>query len=211
MQPYTKTNWVNDETLLSANNMNKIENQLETLTTNAINEAEDMGDLEDLDTTDKTSLVNAINEVAGNSGIKILTENPVVLSDLETGVYILHNISQIKYKSTSSTVYNTGAGTSDVILNVIRYNNYKYGFYYDRQSNLIYLDSNNTSWSSTALKNFVYTYEVITKTNTTSYTPTQQYHPATKGYVDTAIANEIGNINTVLATLTTPSNNGGGA
>lgn len=42
---------------------------------------------------------------------------------------------------------------------------------------------------------------VLTKTNTTSYTPTSDYHPATKKYVD----DQVGNINTVLATLTTVS------
>ena len=42
---------------------------------------------------------------------------------------------------------------------------------------------------------------VLTKTNTTSYTPTKDYHPATKKYVD----DQVGNINTVLATLTTVS------
>lgn len=42
---------------------------------------------------------------------------------------------------------------------------------------------------------------VLTKTNTTSYTPTSDYHPATKKYVD----DQVGNINTILATLTTVS------
>ena len=43
--------------------------------------------------------------------------------------------------------------------------------------------------------------KVLTKTNTSSYTPTADYHPATKKYVD----DQVGNINTVLATLTTVS------
>lgn len=36
MQSYTKTNWVNDETYLNQENMNKIENQLETVTNELI-------------------------------------------------------------------------------------------------------------------------------------------------------------------------------
>lgn len=40
----------------------------------------------------------------------------------------------------------------------------------------------------------------LSKTNTTSYTPTKDYHPATKKYVD----DQIGDINTILATVTTP-------
>ena len=45
--------------------------------------------------------------------------------------------------------------------------------------------------------------------NTTAYTPTSNYNPATKKYVDDSISTAVGNINTVLATLTTPSGNGG--
>ena len=41
----------------------------------------------------------------------------------------------------------------------------------------------------------------LSTTNTEEYTPTADYHPATKQYVD----NQVGNINTVLATLTTVS------
>lgn len=33
--------------------------------------------------------------------------------------------------------------------------------------------------------------KILTTTNTSSYTPTSQYHPATKGYVDTAISSAI--------------------
>ena len=43
--------------------------------------------------------------------------------------------------------------------------------------------------------------EYLKKTNTTSFTPTGDYNPATKKYVD----DQVGNINTVLATLTTVS------
>lgn len=39
MTPYEKTVWVNDETDLNEDNMNKIEEQLETLTNNAITES----------------------------------------------------------------------------------------------------------------------------------------------------------------------------
>lgn len=39
MTPYNKTEWINDETDLNEENMNKIENQLEILTNNAIEES----------------------------------------------------------------------------------------------------------------------------------------------------------------------------
>lgn len=78
-----------------------------------------------------------------------------------------------------------------------------------------YLYKNNTSISSPGSAfpagkimtesevafDYVYKDSVLTKTNTSSYTPTANYHPATKKYVD----DQVGNINTVLATLTTVS------
>ena len=38
--------------------------------------------------------------------------------------------------------------------------------------------------SQDQLQSYAHTYDVLTKTNTTSYTPTADYHPATKQYVD---------------------------
>lgn len=40
-------------------------------------------------------------------------------------------------------------------------------------------------------------------TNTEEYTPTSDYNPATKKYVDDTVATALGDVNTVLATLTT--------
>ena len=45
MTPYTKTNWVNDETYLNQDNMNKIENQLDTLTDEMIDFEDTIGDI----------------------------------------------------------------------------------------------------------------------------------------------------------------------
>lgn len=244
MQPYTKTNWVNDETNLSANNMNKIENQLETLTTNAISEAEDMGDLEDLDTTDKTSLVNAINEVASNGG----SNSPIYEITLE------HNYTYWD----ENNGYSLSANDKNSMANIIN-DAYEKGFRFinilvnssgsaegitlystsdDRFKNNLQTKSNRLwLFGVSVLNRFVNTgipsikaYQLVlslnwnedianitsgtiygsTKqflpiNNTVSYTPTADYNPATKKYVDDLV----GNINTVLATLTTPSNNGG--
>ena len=41
--------------------------------------------------------------------------------------------------------------------------------------------------------------------NTTSYTPTNNYHPATKKYVDDAISNTVGTIETTLQTINSGS------
>ena len=52
-------------------------------------------------------------------------------------------------------------------------------------------------------------FSVLPVNNTKEFTPTANYHPATKKYVDDSISSAIGSINTILATLTTPSNGGG--
>lgn len=44
---------------------------------------------------------------------------------------------------------------------------------------------------------------VLFKTNTTSYTPTQPYHPSTKKYVDTSIVNLNNDLNETIASLPT--------
>lgn len=46
---------------------------------------------------------------------------------------------------------------------------------------------------------------VLLRNNTLVYTPTGDYNPATKKYVDDSINAIVGSINTVLATLTTPT------
>ena len=49
--------------------------------------------------------------------------------------------------------------------------------------------------SGTSLENLV-----LMKDNTTEFTPTADYHPATKGYVDTKVSTEISNQVTPLNT-----------
>ena len=46
---------------------------------------------------------------------------------------------------------------------------------------------------------------ILGKNNAESFTPTGDYNPATKKYVDDSINAIVGSINTVLATLTTPT------
>ena len=46
---------------------------------------------------------------------------------------------------------------------------------------------------------------ILGKNNTESFIPTGDYNPATKKYVDDSINTIVGSINTVLATLTTPT------
>lgn len=47
--------------------------------------------------------------------------------------------------------------------------------------------------------------DVLTKTNTTPYTPTNDYNPATKKYVDNSISTALGTIETTLQTINSGS------
>ena len=61
---YTKTTWVNNQPpYINADNLNKIENQLETNTNDISTNSSKIGNLSNLNTTEKSNLVGAINEV----------------------------------------------------------------------------------------------------------------------------------------------------
>ena len=154
------------------------------------------GELANLNTEDKSNLVNAINEVA-NKGSKILTESTIEYADLEPGnIYYCPNMIHFDYGYGSVN----SAGLAGSMLYVDKHPSYG--------KRVMFLTGNSTlniitdkSHYSFILSNFVEKYNVLTKTNTTSYTPTSDYNPATKKYVD----DQVGNINTILATLTTVS------
>ena len=66
-------------------------------------------------------------------------------------------------------------------------------------SNTRKLQNGQLVWTQTSLASY----------NRETFIPRNDYDPATKKYVDDSISTAIGNINTVLATLTTPTSNGG--
>lgn len=71
MESYNKTIWENDETYLNEVNMNKIENQLEVLTNNAINEGKKgyvtNDELNNKDYASKSYVEETINEIIGSA------------------------------------------------------------------------------------------------------------------------------------------------
>lgn len=71
-------------------------------------------------------------------------------------------------------------------------------------------DGNKPTVTSTSGAGNRYVGDFIANGYNYSWTPSTNYSPVHKKYVDDSIASAIGNINTVLATLTTPSSNEGG-
>lgn len=188
------------------------------------------GELTNLNTEDKSNLVNAINEVMNSCEDSSIPVVDIGNNSMISSNYIFSGSDerlQIVEAMRKATEDGTKKGTILIIatdelsLMMIKLsgktNNrpnysflgygskrYKYSdsrvFFYD--GNII-LNDDFTFYSATR-SNGVYICEkddVLTKTNTTSYTPTGDYNPATKKYVD----DQVGNINTVLATLTTVS------
>ena len=142
------------------------------------------GSLENLSTEDKSSLVNAINEVANSSGngITELTESTVVLSNLTDGIYFLNPNVNIQYGGTNS--YTTGLSNGKYILNVFSYNGKKRAYFINRNNEMIFFNESTSKYKTYSFDTFL--------TTTTG---------ASKTYVDGLV----GDISTVLATLTTVS------
>lgn len=146
------------------------------------------GELENLGTEDKSDLVNAINEVMNSSGgIKEITSSKVVLNDLDVGVYKVNGGLAIEYYSGSTTRITTGS--RQYLMLVTGIENTRYAWIFENNNQIRFISK--TGAKINYLNDFITSSSVLTKTNTSSYTPTSNYHPATKKYVDDNIASAI--------------------
>lgn len=113
---------------------------------------------------------NTLN-VIGNT-IQILTDEVVALADLNPGVYHCPNMTSFKYGLGGVSA---PAMKGRLLLVSINNNNKQAMMFTQNQLQLF--DLNRSS-------SFYYLEQFITKNNTTAYTPTSDYNPATKKYVD---------------------------
>ena len=176
------------------------------------------GALSNLTTTDKTNLVSAINEVASGSGVEQVipllevptnfsstssTTDATTLAQASKIVNDFYNDSKMYMQVVVSSTWNGG-------FSFIAYG----GKFTDQETayrlygmpvsssyfGLGYGISISGTWTNNIFScNRVYWYkgtvnvlgDYLSKTNTSSYTPTGDYNPATKKYVDDAIASKI--------------------
>ena len=146
-----------------------------------------IGNLENLDTTDKGNLVDAINNAFNNLGIPELTTQTVELYTLDPGVYKLKGVNTLKYSTSNSYAINKSGNTdSEILINIEggAYGNKSYLFSFSK-----IVEFTIEKYTEYSLYDFASKSEVLSKTNVVAYTPTNDYNPATKGYVDNAIAN----------------------
>lgn len=191
------------------------------------------GELENLSTEDKSNLVAAINEVANSSGGSTGLYNMTV-SVTSADMQSAYNTDEIKeqFRQIIQDIYNSGQ--NNAIINMFNLKSGSTKIFYNSDSQITEKDTSitfmetinsgtnrlgaytalcnsqiqcNCTWSEdgivtiTGIYNYTSTFYYLSTTNTQSYTPTASTHPATKGYVD----NLVGDISTVLATLTTVS------
>ena len=139
---------------------------------------------EDYNLVHKKYVDDAIANTAGLTVVKGTEENPVIISDLSPG--IMYKIEG-NYKYTAAgelinpirpsyiNIFNVNATTcSYVEFNSTGGN--PCGIY------VISLSKNTCTYHSLVRES-----QVLTKSNTTEFTPTNNYHPATKKYVDDAV------------------------
>ena len=134
------------------------------------------GTLSNLNTTDKSNLVNAINELASSSsGLPELTDSTIYLPGLAAGAYKIVNTTTITNSQGARLMVEGGS-----ILIVVKYGNNSMGYVFARNGTLyyVYLSGYYTKDFGSLLEPY----------NTREYTPTGNYNPATKKYVDDSIA-----------------------
>lgn len=127
-------------------------------------------------TTDYVDDNKGLNHITGTE------ENPIILTDLDIGTYEIDGKLKTYPDSTSlKTVYNglivVERKDTSVSKGIYSYNGLIYSFAYTVSANLFIENK------------FVKDEEVLTRTNTSDFTPTADYHPTTKKYVDDAVAN----------------------
>ena len=149
--------------------------------------AADIGELSDLTTTDKSSIVAAINEAKTSDGISDVSKEILNTMTYDNVQKIISSEANIALTDLGVFSGYAGSFRGDIRIGMIGRDKWAYkigpttGF--------------STTFDVTCTKgNKIHSLEkkadasdVITKTNTTEFTPTDDYQPATKKYVDDLI------------------------
>ena len=156
----------------------------------------DIGTLSDLTTTDKSSVVAAINEVKSSGGGDVL-DNLTYDSTKD----IINSSANLLLENSASVAAYNGTFRGDITIGQLGANKWAYrispitGFSTS-------VDVTCTSGNKVhSLANKADSNDVLTKTNTAAFTPTGDYQPATKKYVDDAIKAAIEKYNTEAMAL----------
>lgn len=158
-----------------------------------------------------TLTTDVINSLLEEYGITTLTWGALYLKYGGGVFYVPQNFTFMLnggYSTTltkGSTIMLFGSGFSGIIFHGAPADTRKcISFHYDNGSSITasdsmsyftYVENFRSSPYHAALAKLNY----LAKDNTTAYTPTQSYHPATKQYVDNAVTNALGDIESLLS------------
>ena len=181
----------NDITLWRVENNGPVTHKLSEKANSA-----DIGTLSDLTTTDKSSVVAAINEVKSSGGGDVL-DNLTYDSTND----IINSDANLLLTNTNSVAAYNGTFRGDIKVGQLGANKWAY--------TISPITGFSTSVDVTCtLGNVVHnlsakadTTNVLTRNNTQTFTPTGDYQPATKKYVDDAIKTAIEKYNTEAMAL----------
>ena len=172
----------NDSTYVKQGEVHSIKNGTSHKLTEKANAA-DVGKLSDLATTDKSSIVAAINEVKSSGGGDVL-DNLTYDSTND----IINSDANLLLADTSSIAAYNGTFRGEIKVGQLGTNKWAYSI---SPTTGFSTSLDVTCTSGNVVHNLASkadTTNVITKTNTAKFTPTGDYQPATKKYVDDAIA-----------------------
>lgn len=189
---YATTAMVGDLSTLKTTDKDNLVDAINEIVGTAGGTSANIGNLNNLITEDKSSVVNAINEVANSSGITELTDETIDLAILDKGVYIVSStVKKIKCGSYSSTTFNINLLTNHdkdrILLVGTAGTTFNTGYLF-AGSKIVFLSGYGSGKESYIITSMYSLSEVLPKDNTKSYTPTSDYHPATKKYVDDKVA-----------------------
>lgn len=189
---YATTTMIGDLNTLQTTDKDNLVDAINEIVGTAGGTSANIGNLNNLITEDKSSLVNAINEVANYKEITELTDETIDLRTLDKGVYIVSSsVNKIKCGSYSSTTFDISLllnhDKDRILLVGSDGTTYNTGYLF-AGSRIVYLMGFGSGKESYIITNMYSLSEVLPKNNTKSYTPTGDYNPATKKYVDDAVA-----------------------
>lgn len=189
---YATTTMIGDLNTLQTTDKDNLVDAINEIVGTAGGTSANIGNLNNLITKDKSSLVNAINEVANYKEITELTDETIDLRTLDKGVYIVSSsVDKIKCGSYSSTTFDISLllnhDKDRILLVGSDGTTYNTGYLF-AGSRIVYLMGFGSGKESYIITSMYSLSEVLPKNNTKSYTPTGDYNPATKKYVDDAVA-----------------------
>lgn len=215
---YATTTMIGDLNNLLTTDKDNLVDAINEIVGTAGGTSANIGNLNNLITEDKSSIVNAINEVASNSGNNLPIYDLEVKLDTSLAEPSLDSEDRLKCENIINDAYAKGYKNCAILLRSSTKNSsylkaisltfstmdtssqltqYQFGGMYNTDDSSIHTNlyfniygtwSNNVFTCTNSFVRYQNSKKYLPTNNTTSYTPTSDYNPATKKYVDDTVA-----------------------